>query len=255
MSMFTYIPSRGRADTARTLDLLPPELRMKAVMVVRSEEAEEYRRAGFPVLACPDTCDHIGTVRQWIVEHHRNTHRGGTDRFLMMLDDDIRTFRRWRPSLGKYTRAQNPDVASMYDRVTRLLHSYPQVGIAAHAFSNSLPRGHKEAGRVTAATALDAEWIEALEAEYRLPLQEDLDLTMQIISKGEMNAILTDFTFDNGAQGQKGGCETYRTDRVKRHCTDFLMEQFPGYIQARETPKGPAERVMWSKMRRDFRGK
>ena len=82
--MIIYIPTFRRIDTQLTWDMLSPNWRRRACLVVHPEDEEEHRSRGRRVIVC-DGPRGIAPVREWII---RRAHAKGT-RTIMVLDDDI----------------------------------------------------------------------------------------------------------------------------------------------------------------------
>jgi glycosyltransferase involved in cell wall biosynthesis len=78
--MHVAVPSKGRAGMVRTQTVLPD-----CSVFVPALEAEAYRKAGARnVVAVPNEVQGITQTRNWIL---RNTR----DRWVVMIDDDVRT--------------------------------------------------------------------------------------------------------------------------------------------------------------------
>jgi hypothetical protein len=204
--MQIYIPTYGRANRQRAWDRLPEKLKLRTLLVVQHRERKLYDK--YPTLVLPPKIQTIAPTRQWIANRHRD------DKFVM-LDDDVYFDARREDDMGKFCHANDKSVIELFKVIEKKLDSYAHVGVLTREGGNRITNlDGVENMRMMRVLAYNAKtlWRENIKWD-RLPLQEDFDVTLQLLRKGYPNFVITRWVNGQGASGTsaKGGCEHFRT--------------------------------------------
>lgn len=246
--MKIYIPTRGRATKQITLSKLPEIARANTYLVVPKDEARAY---AYPrLMITPREIQGISQVRQWILENAE------TDK-IAILDDDIR-FKtrngRTRNGAWKYATAQPDEIKQLFYLAENLLDNFGHGGIVhpQEGWSTDQPLAFNQ--RCYDAAFYNLKTING-SASFRLPLMEDFDFTLQLLSNGLPNFQIVDFAIDSGATNTAGGCSLYRDAKMQSNSANQLAALHSNFVTV-VTKKTKASwgggartdvRVAWSK--------
>lgn len=240
LDLEVFIPSRSRWDRARghpTLEALKGKWD-KVALVVPAKQAARYKplaaHYGVRLLACP--YDGIAHTRRFIGEKAR-------DRFIM-LDDDLRFYRRKSVDDWHLYAFNKGDMVGMLVLVARLLDLYAHVCVGPRQFNRKYstavpPSGatvepHKYPwyviGRPLRALAYRKR--EFLKCEHgRVTIMEDFDVTLQLLRMGYQNVIITQYAQDQYVTGEPGGCSDYRDHKVHADNVHKLAKLHAGFVK------------------------
>lgn len=227
--MRIYIPTYGRADRQVTYEELPKKLQSQTTLVVQAREIAQYKK--YKNLAIlPQSIQTITPTRQWIAHMHHNIKRDGP--YLVMLDDDLRFDKRRKDDRGKFLHAQPQQITELFNEIERYLKKgYAHVGVLAREGGNRVTEKVLEATRMMRVLAYDVRVLRKEEVKFdRLPLQEDFDVTLQLLRKGYPNAVLCDWVQGQGSSNAPGGCSTYRTLKMHEANCYRLAEYHKGFV-------------------------
>jgi len=248
--MIIVIPSRGRANAVRTLDSI--EHGTSVNIVVPTTEAQDYakavleHRSRFDVKIHGVECSHIGQKRQWIINKWRG-HK------IVMLDDDLR-FRRRYATDDRFVSAKPDDISLMIRTLGIALATTPHAGIADEFMCQHQPRGHKVGGRYNQVLAYDlGHYLFAREKyspAFRLAINEEHDLHLQLARSGYKPIVLTDWT-KGSKYNASGGCSTWRTPEFERAEFEKFARLWPDTVSINTDNKssisGWSTRVNWAR--------
>lgn len=222
-----YVPSRSRFERSLTLEHLAPNWNPSQIyLVVPSEQRSDYKalakQHGVRILPCPEKG--IARTRHFIGEH-------ADDKFVM-FDDDLRFS--FRPPFNKETgadqSAKNTPGIRLYParrkQITRMLQNiefyldrYAHVGVSPRAGNQSMDLPIRECSRPLRVLAYRRR--EFLMCEHgRVAIMEDFDITLQLLTRGYKNALITTHVNDQAATNLPGGCSDYRS--VELHDRNVL---------------------------------
>jgi hypothetical protein len=238
LDLEVFVPSRSRWERSLTLEALQGQWDGVA-LVVPADQARQYKplaeRHGARLTVCPSQYKGIAGTRQFIGKIARNK--------FLMLDDDLRFYRRksvedWQLHMfGKH------DMSAMLILVNRLLDHYAHVGIGPRQFnvkysthipkSGVKPEPHKYPwyliGRPLRALAYRKGPF--LKCEHgRVAIMEDFDVTLQLLRKGYRNAIITQYAQDQPQTQAAGGCSDYRTHKLHEENVRKMAKLHPGLV-------------------------
>lgn len=246
--MNVYIPSRSRFERSLTLDNLTgscdPD---KTFLVVPSDQKADYRflakKHGVRLLPCPE--NGIAATRHFCGEH-------AEDKFVM-FDDDLRFS--WRPDANKETgldqRAKNvkgmrlyptrpKHIANMLKWIEFYLDDYAHLGISPRAGNQSMPLPVRDCARPLRVLAYRRR--EFLSCEHgRVQIMEDFDVTLQLLTRGYKNTLITRYVNDQGATNMPGGCSDYRSEKLHNRNVKLMHSMWPDFTKIVEKEnKSPA---------------
>lgn len=216
--MRIFIPTYGRSDKQHTFWHLPHKLKEKVTFVVQHRERHLYYT--FPpgqVYVLPKSITTITPTRQHIL---KNIMKGGGK--FVMLDDDLRFDKRRMDEAGKFYVATDKEVLTLFSTIEKKLGKYAHVGVLAREGGNRAVESVRECTRMMRVLAYDATVLNEEKIKFdRLPLQEDFDVTLQLLRKGYKNLVLCEWVNGQGTSNAKGGCSSFRTiemhnDNVKK---------------------------------------
>ena len=131
---------------------------------------------------------------------------------LVMLDDDLRFDVRRMDERGKFYVAADKDVLKLFDKMEKMLDTYAHVGVLSREGGNREEKSTKECTRMMRVLAYHVNTFKDERIKFdRLPLQEDFDVTLQLLRKGYPNLVLCEWVNGQGTSGAKGGCSHFRT--------------------------------------------
>jgi len=220
-----FVPSRSRPARSITLEALKGHWDHVYLVVPKSQKADYKplaRKHGVTLLACP--VDGIAGTRQWIGQV-------AEDKFLM-LDDDLRFYRRMYGEDVSLHKFGKTDMQGMLTFVERFLYDRAHVAISARGGNNQLPYPWAENKRPLRALAYRKR--EFLECEHgRVTIMEDFDVTLQLIRRGYANVVITEYAQDQPVTQAAGGCSDYRTHKVHADNVKKMAELHAPFVKLR----------------------
>lgn len=227
LKLEVFVPSRSRWLRSLTLEALQGKWEGDRVfLVVPTAQAAKYRplakKHGVQLLGCP--ADGIAGTRQWIGQQ-------ADDRFLM-LDDDLRFYRRFSTDVSLHQFGKNC-MAAMLVLVARTLDHYAHCSISAREGNNRLDFPWVTNSRPLRALAYRKK--EFLRCKHgRVAIMEDFDVTLQLLRNGYQNCVITEFAQDQPGTQAPGGCSDYRTHAVHEQNVRRMATLHPGLVKLRQ---------------------
>lgn len=220
------IPTYKRVEKQKTFNSLPSFWKARTYFVVNSEEAPElkklYVKEGAIVIVHPSEINSIGKKRAWILKQKR------WDKILM-LDDDL-FFASKKTGSNSLTLATEEEIGKAFFRISRKLNSYMHVGILPRLGANNKPsKGWIENSRAIYALGYKASEVRKICELGRVELREDMELTLQLLTKGFPNAILCDICLEQ-SYNASGGCSEDRTVELGNKQAILLNKLFPEFV-------------------------
>ena len=218
--MEIFIPSSGRPNRQTTFDNLPKSLQERAILVVPEDEVKSYSK--YPVQGIP--MKGIGPTRQWCTENAVAK--------MVMLDDDLIFATRRRDNPTKFYNAQPDEIYDLFDRLEDVLTDYAHASVATREGGNRsiIPMLHNQ--RMLRVLAYDSHILRGNRIRFdRVPVMEDFDVTLQLLSKGYGNVILNHMVQNQNGSNLAGGCSQYRTMEVQEAGARGLAKLWPDYVK------------------------
>lgn len=231
--MRIYIPTRGRVGQQKTLDNLPVELFDDLFLVCPENEIEGHKRAGVfaQFLPQPDPDMGIAAKRAWIVAQCTDTEK------LVMLDDDLRFAKRRDDEKSLFRKATDEEIIRAFAEMEVLLEEdTPHIGFAARGGSIgplSERGGWQEAKRQMYVLGYHVPTVLREVVFGRVRTHEDMDVTLQLLTKGYPNLVNFSLVVDQ-KYNSPGGCDSERTIEISNADCLRLQELFPEFVKVKQ---------------------
>jgi hypothetical protein len=234
-----YIPTLRRVNNQITYRFLPSDIQKKTTLVVDHSERGRYP-AHMRTLVCPPRCDHIGKVRQFIVDQHDVARLGPK---LIMLDDDLNFSRRCDEGGGPMATRKRRDTRTlflsmrpgdwetMFRQIEKLLDDHVHVAVRHREMAQD-EHDVEYCVRALRALAYDVRELRRLKVRFdRMTVMEDFDVTLRLLRMGHPNAVISTFVQNQRASGSPGGCSTYRTMETQKQGALALARAHPDFVK------------------------
>lgn len=248
--MRIIIATLGRVHDQKTYHSLPDKYKDKVTFIVQPHEFEEMKSIyGDKVVCLPKEVNRLPITREWIHNEYQN------ERYLV-CDDDCHAWHYKEPVImegkevwgfknGVSRMFTLNDFDNMFDEVNKLMDS----GIVHVGMLNSSMKPTSEPNRYPIRSneriggivfydgpnvPQDLQWTRVLAGE-------DIDVNLQLLSRGYENRVLTKYCFCISETSAAGGCEVYRNVQNHNESQRTLANLWPGIINIREkvVPSGP----------------
>ena len=225
--LMIYIPTYQRG-TLKTLDSMAGSRYLDRVaLVVHPKDEGSYehfrQRYGVRVIPCPVQGE-LGAVRRWLMENHEGDYQ-------VQMDDDLKFAVRRTDDPGKFVPATGSDIDNMFDRVFMLLGEVPLVGVRQRGGANRSKPPFEMCVRQCMFHAINLRVAKREGWVYKSSVFEDFDYTLQVLTSGYENAVLTTHVIDQGESQAPGGVAAYRdNDRMQRDALDLAMD-YPDFVR------------------------
>lgn len=229
--MKIVIPTKGRISNQLTYENLPLELRKRTVFVCPQSEGFwlEQKYPSAQVMRQPDPDMRIGDKRKWIMDTT-------DEEKIVMLDDDLRFAVRRDDDPGLFRKAESSDVLKAFYELEEILS--PEVAHAGFSVRGSgIGTSAKKGGwqisgkRMQYSLGYHVPTVNANASFGRLNSREDMDVTLQLLTKGYPNAV--NFTFVTDQKfGNPGGCTAERVIALADADALALVAFFPQFVSA-----------------------
>lgn len=248
-----FIPTRGRAGKITTVNALSPKLRKNVVLVVRSDEFEEYQRA-YPydkLLRLPKHVEGIHKTRQWILQHCIDTNID----ICVMYDDDITSFG-YKPEVNKnrILRSKPAQIYRMdFNMRSALVKNKMTIGMVGS--SDRMQGGLAKKEYADNARCCQIMYINVPMANFfgwrydRVKVMGDMDFNMQVVGCALIVRRYNKFIHNLKPEGWEGGCALYRTRDMRREAYEFIARKFNGYIDV--DWDNLTHRINWNRLYKD----
>lgn len=229
--MQIYIPTMQRLNDQRTLTALAAA-GIVPNLVVPKAEAKAYEKAigdRAKILPCP--AKGIAMTRQWIMDNHLPFE----DEKLVMMDDDLTFHVRRKDDPTKFQPAKPADVKRMLKLIEKHLTKFAHVGVLAREGGNRITEPHVDCSRPLRVYAYNMAMVRAAGAKYHKGLvQDDFDMTLQLLRAGYANRIICEYVNDQVTSNAPGGASTYRTMDVHNASVQKLAELHAPHVRVVE---------------------
>ena len=239
-----YIPSRSRPNV-RTMQIIPRELLKRTRIVVRPDEEKLYAAAGYKnLIILPKKIEGLSPTRQWILENSET-------RYQIQLDDDFSSLA-YKPNLkvfGGLRKASEKELLECFLLMREWLSAYAHCGISDRVGSARSQDEFKENTLLMQFLCYDTKVVLKSKSRFdRFTLAQDKDMTLQLLTKGYKNIVSRRFSYNCAATGAKGGCDIYRTEKMRTEQMNLFAEEYPGIVKVVQKPvKANGEVIMRTK--------
>lgn len=226
MDVPIYIPTKGRAGKCKTLESLLSEKNKNVIVVVEVQELKEYQEAypeqqGWMILQ--DSDKGIAYARQSIL---RDARKRGLEWF-WMLDDDITSMGEVKNQ--KVEKKTYTEVLSAALNVFSLNGDVVGIGALEYGqFAWSHTKPYAVNSYCDVAVCINVENTQM--CNYRdIPLKEDRDFALQVLSDGYMTIRTSKYCFSAPANGSnEGGLHDEYAAGKERRGTKMMIAAWPG---------------------------
>lgn len=227
--MHVFIPTYGRANRQHTFNNLPDSVKNRTILVVQDREKHLYE--DYEHLVLPKNIKTISPARQWIMEYANDV---GWKK-ICMLDDDLRFDKRRKDDSTKFIVAPPLAVTGMFKAIEHELSDFAHVGVLAREGGNRVPYSKVACTRMMRVLAYDVEIYMSENIKFdRLPLQEDFDVTLQLLRKGYANSVLCEWVQGQGSSNADGGCSHFRTIELHNKNAEKLAKLHAPFVKVVE---------------------
>lgn len=206
--MQIYIPSMMRPNTQITLSILASAGIRPTLVIPRGElKAYAAHAKNAELLPAPASAKGIALTRQFIMDRAL---KEGEDHICMM-DDDLRFYVRRTDNLTLFRGAADTDIRSMIKEIDTQLCAFAHVGVTAKEGSNRRTESFADCARPLRVYAFAMRRVAEARVRYNPGLvQDDFDMTLQLLRKGYANRVLCDYANNQTSSNAPGGASTYR---------------------------------------------
>lgn len=231
--MRVVVPSMGRTFDLRTIfDLW--EAGLKPWIYVPQREVNAYKIAcptGTHVVGVPDKIKGIALTRQYILD----TFDSDLHESLVMVDDDLSFHVRRKDDETKFLPATPADIARLFRCFERQLKYYAHVSMIGRQGGNRV-LADQECARPWHVFGFNVPEVKAAGATFQKGLlQDDFDMTLQLLRAGLPNYILSGWAVNqHHGHGAPGGAASYRTVEDHNKSILQLQKRHPEFVSVRE---------------------
>lgn len=238
-----FIPSKGRADSAKTPRLLQRE-GIEFCIVVEPSEEKEYR-AAFPKVeffVLPKDNQGIAYVRQFMLEMARTL---GLKKYWQM-DDNITAF--YETKTG---RTEKCEAKKMIENI-EMVASGGRISLAGPDYQQFAFRGKELYTLNTRVyccvlTRTDT----GCNYDQDMSMKEDVDFCLQHLSKGQFTMLFHRWAMGKKPMGQgKGGLKPLYDSGFHVKQSYRLVRKWPNYTCIKHKPLGDDVKVFWGNFKR-----
>jgi hypothetical protein len=239
------IPSRSRHNRQKTIFNLSIDFWPLITIVVPEYQYTDYREhVPQDIEVVPCTVEEIAPTREFILNMRANGK-------VIVMDDDLAFYKRTEDGrLFKFI--AHDETKPMVEEIVKYLDTYTIVGIADKAFSNSLPRQHKEFTRFNDLHGYNRDTLPVPWPSFRWSHGEEHDFALQVVTRGRKICALTEYSKTN-AVNARGGCSDWRTNEKMKAGVERLAREWPGLITLTPNEKqrqGYNVRFNWKEAKR-----
>lgn len=219
------MPSKGRAKPTNLLkSLLGDSSGRQWFYVVEPQEQIDYSRVvpAHRLLVLPDSGRGIVYVRNWIKQYAGS----GAFDWYWMLDDDITSF--YAVVNGKNIKTTIDNALDGAEKIIRKHSGVGQAALEYQQFAWSSNKAYKFNGYCDVCVLNKT----GVNCSYRadVPLKEDRDYTLQVLSSGYRTIRICSFAFSCPKNGSNAGGlkPLYDTQGVEETSSKRMVELWPG---------------------------
>lgn len=226
MDITFFIPTLGRMDNQPTMIYLRAGGLLNPTLVVQPHEYELYRLK-YPMcsfMRLPKSVKGISATRQFILENCES-------RYMVMLDDDLRFSRKDPADRTKLKETTPQDMADLIAALKSKLLRFAHVGVSLREGNNRKTESHLLNERIIRVVGYDRERMPPSARFDRVPLKQDLDMTLQLLRAGLPNCSLYEWAQDQVAgSNARGGCSTFRDESLSDKAAQMLHDLHPDFV-------------------------
>ena len=228
--MKAFIPSMKRVHRQTTFNAIQHAI--DTYIVVPEDEFKLYE-SYYPgrVISCP--VKGIAGTRDFIIEHCIAEKIG----MFIMFDDDITPQIRQRD--GKIRNSDPEEIRTAINWLETTLLTYAHASWSPRALDFATEGDEKHPGRMMHCLAyrtsvLEKEGFRCLSGVDADHVQDDFNLTLQLLTAGYENCISLVHRSNPSASNSKGGASSWRTVEIHNKSAKRMAELYPQFVKLRE---------------------
>lgn len=203
----------------------PEEYWKKTFVCVREEEVSKYKKVINPKATI------VPLVKSVDMHTTRNEMISLFDGNVMMIDDDC-VFREYNGK--KYETCGPESIGRMFNQLECLLKDGFVHASVAHPIIGSRLKGELAYNsRYYAVLGYNLTVLKKLGIKFRTKTMSDIEVALNLVSKGYPSAILTQWIIATVAQN-KGGCSVYRTSELHNRCAKKLAKHYSPFVKVKK---------------------
>lgn len=232
--MKIYIPTLGRINNQITYNGFPESWRKNTFFVVQQHEVTEFVNiyGKDKVIELPLDINNLPRTREYIYNV-----LGGNSRHLV-FDDDLKIKKKYPNPLPTKPKWITEDLEEKeYDKILELIEGWMDEGYYYGGLMTSanIPDASRyptrENHRLMTNFFFDGEKLPKDLMWDRVPMGEDLDMTLQLLSRGYKNLCSSKYVVFPKLPNSKGGCSTYRNLENHNDSQEILAKLWPKYVK------------------------
>jgi len=234
--LHVVIPTYRRPLRQITLNFLPKKWQKQTTLVVDPVDAallKSYKEKGVELLVHPPHVTSIAKKRRWILEHYGAT----AVQKIIMFDDDLRFARRHFEPNGSFSlvKATDDDIDWALNKVSMALDDFVHVGISPRQGNNGITSARRwyKNSRMIYALGYRVQDVVKNCILGRIEHREDMELCLQLLTKGFPNRVLLEMTVDQ-VYNSKGGASAERSVTASNEDAVKLQQMFPDFVKVVE---------------------
>jgi hypothetical protein len=149
---------------------------------------------------------------------------------MILLDDDLRFFRKRWDNRERLQLCTPGDVQEMFKAMFKLLKRFGHVGVSPREGNNRRTEYSLKNVRMMRVLGYDRDRVPPSCRFDRVPTKQDFDMTLQLLRAGIQNCVLYEWANNQYASGLKGGCDTYRTEEMNNASAEALKRLHPRFV-------------------------
>lgn len=224
--MHIIIPTMARLDLQHTYNNIAPYSPYPVLLAAPADEAPHHKgRNVFPI---PMHIRGIAATRQYIMRKIQDDH-------IVMMDDDLRFYRRRKDDPTKFSKITPIGTAHMLRKLKAVLHQHAHTGIAMREGANRNIDPTISCTRCARVIGYHRPTFLGTKVDFRnSEVMDDFEATLHLITHGYPNVVINSYVQNQTGSGTKGGAAEYRTLEVHAASARRLAERYPDYVKTRE---------------------
>lgn len=233
--MKLVIPTLGRIDKQITFENIPKKFHSDVRLVVQTHEYEAMKeRYGDLIVCLPENVKNIARTREWIFNHFCSER-------MFVFDDDLKfsyqTYKLNEEGAPKWTKRKCNE--QEFDDMLALVNSWMDQGIVfggilpASVISDITQYPIRKCTRVMSNVFYDGPKMPKDLEWCRVPFAEDIDVTLQLLTRGYENWVSAVYRADFPT-ANPGGCSLSRTLESHNESSRMLVELWPEFVKLNE---------------------
>lgn len=239
--MQIYILTLGRLNKQITYNSIPESWKENTIFVVQPHEYKDFldKYGNSKVICLPIEINNLPLTRKWVFENL------GYNKRHLVLDDDL-------SFLKKYPNPNNISpkwltetlTETDFDDILTLINSWMDEGYSYGGLMTTAnipdtnPKRYpiRTNHRLMTNFFFDGEKIPKDLIWNRVPFGEDIDITLQLLSKGFQNRCSSHYIVNPSKPNSNGGVSLYRSLEKHNNSQELLAKLWPKYVRIIDKP-------------------